>query len=60
MAMKVAFEVSLAAIIERINAIAPNRDVGQPNTVSNTRATMGDAAFNGWGGSGTGGFFSRY
>ncbi len=41
------------ALIDRINAISPNRDAGQPNTVSNTRATMGDAAFNGWGGGGS-------
>lgn len=46
-------------LIERINAIAPNRDVGQPNSVSNTRQTMGDPSFNGWGGSGSG-FFGGY
>lgn len=56
--------VERQALIDRINAIAPNRDVGQPNTVSNTRQTMGDPTFNGWGcagggfgsGSGFGGF----
>lgn len=46
------FAAERQALIERINAIAPNRDVGQPNTVSNTRQTMGDPAFNGWGGAG--------
>ena len=50
-----AFASEREALIERINAIAPYRDVGQPNTVSNTRQTMGDAGFNNWGGSGFGG-----
>jgi hypothetical protein len=35
--------------ISRIETQAANRDVGQPRTVSNTRATMGDPGF-GWGG----------
>lgn len=48
------------ALIDRINAIAPNRDVGQPNTVSNTRQTMGDPSFNGWGGFGSGGDFGGF
>lgn len=48
------FAVERQALIERINAIAPNRDVGQPNSVSNTRQTMGDPSFNGWGGAGGG------
>lgn len=44
-------------IRERIETTAPNRDVGQPNTVSNTRATMGDPGFSNWGnGYGGGGF----
>lgn len=56
-----AFAAERLALIERINAIAPNRDVGQPNTVSNTRQTMGDPAFNGWGGAGGGfGFGGGY
>lgn len=46
-------------ILARIEQIASNRDVGQPNTVSNTRATMGDPGFQGWGyGSGSNGFGS--
>lgn len=46
-----------AALIERIETTAANRDVGQPNTVSNTRATMGDPGFSSWGnGFGGGGF----
>ncbi len=51
-----AFANERQALIDRINAIAPNRDVGQPNTVSNTRQTMGDPSFNGWGGAGGIGF----
>ena len=46
------------AIQYRIETTAPNRDVGQPNTVSNTRNTMGDPGFgfgNGFGGNGSGG-----
>lgn len=37
-------------IRSRIETTSANRDVGQPNTVSNTRATMGDPGFSGWGG----------
>lgn len=48
---------SKAALLDRIKTIASNRDVGQPNTVSNTRSTMGDPGFNNWGG-GFGGFGS--
>ena len=51
-----AFSTERQALIDRINAIAPNRDAGQPNTVSNTRGQMGDPSFNGWGGSGGFGF----
>lgn len=48
------------ALIERINTAAANRDVGQPNSVSNVRQTMGDPGFGntgfggglGWGGFG--------
>ena len=44
-------------IRERIETTAANRDVGQPNSVSNTRATMGDPGFSNWGnGFGGGGF----
>lgn len=39
----------------RIQDAAKNRDVGQPPTVSNTRQTMGDPGFGGWG-NGTGSF----
>lgn len=43
--------------IERIETTAANRDVGQPNTVSNVRSTMGDPGFSNWGnGYGGGGF----
>ena len=45
------------ALIERIEVTAANRDVGQPNTISNVRATMGDPGFSSWGnGFGAGGF----
>lgn len=43
----------------RIETTASNRDVDQPNTVSNVRNTMGDPGFGGWGdgfGGGFGGF----
>lgn len=49
----------LQVLRDRIDKAASNRDVGQPNTVSNTRATMGDPGFQGWGyGSGGNGFGS--
>lgn len=38
------------ALMERIETTAANRDVGQPNSVSNVRATMGDPGFSNWGG----------
>lgn len=41
----------------RIETIAANRDVGQPNTVSNVRNTMGDPGFSDWGGGYGGGGF---
>jgi hypothetical protein len=44
-------------LIERIGNAAANRDVGQPNAVSNVRSTMGDPGFSTWGsGYGSGGF----
>jgi hypothetical protein len=47
------------ALIDRIEETAANRDVGQPNTVSNTRARAGDqnfgGPFNGFNGFGGGG-----
>ena len=47
------------AIVEMIESSASNRDVGQPNSVSNVRAQMGDPGFsnwsNGYGGGGFGG-----
>lgn len=46
-------------LIQRIEYAAENRDVGQPNTVSNTRATMGDPGFSNWG-MGGGGFGGGY
>lgn len=46
-----------AGLLERIATTAANRDVGQPNTISNVRATMGDPGFSNWGnGFGGGGF----
>lgn len=51
-----AFSTERQDLINRINAIAPNRDAGQPNTVSNTRGQMGDPSFNNWGGAGGFGF----
>lgn len=44
-------------IRERIETTAANRDVGQPNSVSNTRATSGDPSFSNWGGGYGGGGF---
>ncbi len=48
-----------AELLERIQTTAANRDVGQPNTVSNTRARAGDpnfggimGGFGGWGSAG--------
>lgn len=37
-------------LIERIETTAANRDVGQPNSVSNVRSSMGDPSFSNWGG----------
>lgn len=45
-----------AGLIDRIQETAANRDVGQPNTVSNTRARAGDPNFGSFGGFGTSGF----
>ena len=48
---------SKSALVERIETTASNRDVGQPNSVSNVRATMSDPGFSSWGnGFGSGGF----
>ncbi len=43
-------------MVDRIETTAANRDVGQPNTVSNTRARCGDQNFGSFGGFGTSGF----
>jgi cytochrome c-type biogenesis protein CcmH/NrfF len=43
-------------LIDRIEETAANRDVGQPNTVSNTRARAGDQNFGSFGGFGSSGF----
>ncbi len=52
-----ALNASKQVQILRIETTAANRDVGQPNSVSNTRATMGDPGFSNWGnGYGGGGF----
>lgn len=47
---------SKAALLERIETTAANRDVGQSNTISNTRARCGDPNFGSFGGFGTSGF----
>jgi hypothetical protein len=46
-------------IMERIETTAANKDVGQSNSVSNVRQTMGDPGFGGWnnGSSGSWGFY---
>ena len=43
-----------AALEVRIETTAANRNVGQPNTATNSRSTMGDPNFSGPGGSGNG------
>ncbi len=50
-----------AGLLERIDVTAANRDVGQPNTATNSRAMLGDPnfggggyGFGGWGGGGLG------
>lgn len=43
-------------LLERIETTAANRDVGQPNTVSNTRSRCGDQNFGSFGGFGSSGF----
>jgi len=48
------------AQIQRIEIMAANKDVGQPNSVSNTRSTMGDPGFGGFGQGGFGGFGSGF
>lgn len=50
-----------AALLERIEVTAANRDVGQPNTATNSRAMQGDPNFGGgygygWGGMGGSGW----
>lgn len=43
-----------ARLLERIATTAANRDVGQANTVSNFRSSMGDIGFSNWGVGGSG------
>ena len=43
-----------AALFERIETTAANRDVGQPNTISDTRANLGFYDMGGFGGTGHG------
>jgi hypothetical protein len=43
-----------SGILERIETTAANRDVGTPNTVSNTRNAAGDPNFPNWGNGGNG------
>ncbi len=45
-----------SGLLDRIETSATNRDVGQPGTVSNTRARAGDPNFGNFGGTGGGGF----
>ena len=45
-----------AALLERIETTAANRDVGQPNTATNSRSMLGDPNFPGSGFGGSGGF----
>jgi hypothetical protein len=45
-----------AALEIRIETTAANRDVGQPNTISNTRSRLGDPNFSSPGSGGGGGF----
>lgn len=45
-----------SALLERIETTAANRDIGQANTVSNTRARAGDQNFGSFGGFGSSGF----
>lgn len=45
-----------SGLLDRIETTAANRDVGQPNTISNTRARCGDPNFGSFGGFGTSGF----
>ncbi len=55
-----ALQAAQSVIRERIETTSANRDVGQPNSVSNVRSTMGDPGFGsqgfgngfGWGGNG--------
>jgi hypothetical protein len=55
-------ENRLVVLRERIEVTAANRDVGQPNTTTNSRSMLGDPNFggglfgNGWGGMGGGGW----
>lgn len=44
------------ALLIRIETTAANRNVGQPNTATNTRSTLGDPNFSGPGGGWGGGF----
>lgn len=50
-----ALNATKQVLIERIETTAANRDVGQPNSVSNVRSSMGDPGFSGWGNGGFGG-----
>jgi hypothetical protein len=45
-----------AALLERIETTASNRDAGEPNCVSNIRAVSGDPGFSGYGGGFGGGY----
>jgi hypothetical protein len=46
-----------ASLQERIRASAPSRDIGQANSVSNTRSSCGDPSFNNCGMNGGNGWF---
>lgn len=47
-------------LLERIETTAANRDVGQPNVVSNSRSRAGDPNFGSFGGFGSSGFGSGF
>lgn len=47
-------------LLDRIQETSANRDVGQPNTVTNSRARAGDQNFGSFGGFGSSGFGSGF
>ena len=49
-----ALKADRAIILDRIESTAANRDIGTPNTISNTRNSAGDPNFPNWGNGGNG------